>query len=266
MKPLSAAAPLPLRRNRFLRAGVNAVRHRNLTPADALLVSYPKSGNTWLKFMLAHALTGEATTFDSSEALVGTVGVTDSPPLLPSGGRILKSHERYGLGVRAPGLVVQLVRDGRDVAVSYYHHLVRRGASFDSFSAYLRLFTRGRLDGYGRWDEHVASWLDSPHTVDGRLLTLRYEALLEAPEEHLRQAIAFLGVEVDETRVAPSVNASRFDRMRERERSSRFHERQNGQFFVRKGVAGEWREAFDEADLRLFEHSFGETLTRLGYA
>ena len=237
-----------------------------MTPADALLVSYPKSGNTWIKLMLAHALTGVAASFDATEDAIGTIGGDmDSPTLLPHGGRILKSHESFSAGVRAPGRVVYVARDGRDVAVSYYHHLVRRSVVTGTFSGFLPRFLAGEFDGYGPWGAHVTSWLDGPAAGDGRLLTIRYEDLLEDPLGGLRQALEFLGASVDSDVVEAAVEANRFDQMRQRETQSAFHERQGERFFVRRGVAGEWRETFADSDTALFDRAAGAVLERLGY-
>jgi hypothetical protein len=262
-----SGVPAAMKRNRLLRSGVNAVRHRTVTRSDALLVSYPKSGNTWLKFMLAHALTGVATSFDATEDAIGSVGGhTDVPPLLPGGGRILKSHEALSTGVRAPGPVVYVVRDGRDVAVSYHQAFVRKGLNPGAFSGYLPRFVAGEVDGYGAWGAHVTSWLDGRVARDGRLLTIRYEDLLEDPIGGLQLTLEFLGASVDAEAVEAAVEANRFEQMRRRETESSFHEKQGDKFFVRRGIAGEWRETFSEADIALFDGAFGAVLDRLGYA
>jgi len=260
------SVPVAVKRNRVLRGGVNAFRHRSVRRADALLVSYPKSGNTWMKFMLAHALTGVATSFDATEDAVGQVGGrTDVPALLPGGGRILKSHESFSAGVRAPGPVVHIVRDGRDVAVSYYQQLVRKGPDPGEFSSFLPRFVAGELDGYGPWGVHVTSWLDGRVARDERLLTIRYEDLLEDPLGGLQQTLEFLGVPVGADVVEAAVEANRFEQMRQRETASAFHEKEGNQFFVRRGVAGEWQETFAPPDTALFDHAFGAVLERLGY-
>jgi sulfotransferase family protein len=259
--------PAAAKRNRILRSGVNALRHRGVTQSDALLVSYPKSGNTWLKFMLAHALTGVPTSFDATEDAIGQVGKrTEVPTLLPDGGRILKSHEAFFAGVRAPGPVVYVVRDGRDVAVSYYQQFVRRGWNPGEFSDFLPRFVAGALDGYGPWGRHVTSWLDRSVARDGRLLAIRYEDLLEDPLGGLQQTLEFLGASPDADVVEAAVEANRFEKMRQRETQSAFHERQGDRFFVRRGIAGEWRETFSDADIALFDRAFGAALERLGYS
>jgi aryl sulfotransferase len=160
---------------------------------------------------------------------------------------------------------VYVVRDGRDVAVSYYQQFVRRGWEPGEFSDFLPRFVAGALDGYGPWGAHVTSWLDGSVERDGRLLTIRYEDLLEDPLGGLQQTLAFLGATVDPEVVEAAVETNRFEQMRQRETASAFHEKQGDRFFVRRGIAGEWRETFSEADTALFDGVFGGVLDRLGY-
>jgi hypothetical protein len=47
-------------RRSMLRRVVYGWRHRGLKPADVMLASYPRSGNSWTKLMLAELLAGSA--------------------------------------------------------------------------------------------------------------------------------------------------------------------------------------------------------------
>src|SRR6185503_5706610 len=109
---------------------------------------------------------------------------------------------------------IYLIRDGRDVAVSYYYTLIRRGLYEGEFSPFLRLFLGGGVDGYGPWHEHVASWLDSPLAREGSVLAVKYEDLLGQPVENLSTTMEFLGVPVARERAEETVRAYSAERMR----------------------------------------------------
>jgi Sulfotransferase domain len=236
---------------------------------DVFLVSYPKSGNTWLKFMLAHLLSGREADFDRDSAVIADVGSHRSTPrVLPGPGRLIKSHEPYsGPQKRTYHKAIYLIRDGRDVAVSYYYTLIRRGLYEGDFGPFLKLFLGGRVDGYGPWHEHVESWLASPLRKNGSLLVLRYEDLLKEPVEKLSATMEFLGMPVAQERAEETIRAYSADRMRERERLSRFHEKKKRQdiMFVRTAGSGDWSQTFTAQDEELFSQEAGGVLRRLGY-
>ena len=85
-----------LRHQRYVRLLPVVYRHTGVSPQDAFLVSYPKSGNTWLKFMLTYLLSGREADFDSDSTTIADVGSHRATPgVLPGGGRLIKSHEPY---------------------------------------------------------------------------------------------------------------------------------------------------------------------------
>jgi hypothetical protein len=258
-----------LRHQRQVRLLPVVYRHAGVSRRDAFLVSYPKSGNTWLKFMLTELLGGREADLDNDSTVIADVGSHRSTPgVLPGAGRLIKSHEPYaGPQRRVYRRAIYLIRDGRDVAVSYYYTLIRRGLVEGEFSPFLRLFLRGGVDGYGPWHEHVESWLDSSLAEDGSLLALKYEDLLAKPVENLSAAMEFLGVPVAPERAEETVRAYSAERMRERERQSQFHERKKRRdiMFVRTAGSGDWTQAFSEEDEALFAEVTGGLLGRLGY-
>lgn len=258
-----------LRHQRHVRMVPVVYRHRSVSRRDAFLVSYPKSGNTWLKFMLAHLLGGREADLDNDSTVIADVGSHRATPhVLPEGGRLIKSHEPYSSPQkRFYRKAIYLIRDGRDVAVSYYYTLIRRGLYAGDFGPFLRLFLAGDVDGYGPWHEHVRSWLESPLHEDGTLLVLRYEDMLADPADNLCAAMEFLGVPVERERAEQTISEYTAERMRERERRTRFHERKQRQdiMFVRKAKAGDWAETFTPEDEELFLSATGGLLERLGY-
>ena len=76
-----------LRHQRHVRMLPVVYRHRGVSRRDAFLVSYPKSGNTWLKFMLAHLLGGREADLDNDSTVIADVGSHRATPrVLPEAG------------------------------------------------------------------------------------------------------------------------------------------------------------------------------------
>src|SRR3954454_16455656 len=157
------------------RQVVITYRHRGVRPSDVLVAAFPKSGSTWLRFALAGALTGREMDFDLVHDVSPPLGEhRGGPAIAPGGGRLVKSHElpRFVGSRRNRPKVVLLVRDGRDVGISYFHHLRRRGAVGEDFAAYWAHYVSGKAGVFGSWQAHARSWLDYART--GEVLVVRY--------------------------------------------------------------------------------------------
>src|ERR1700751_2437293 len=162
----------------------------NLTvfPDDVFLTSYPRSGNTWARFLIGNLIyQDEPVTFANIESRVPEIYFNSDHSLrsLPRP-RILKSHECFEpLYPR----VIYIVRDPRDVAVSFYHHNVKAGNVPDDcpMEAFVWRFVAGEFDRkWGSWYDNVLSWLSlrENHTT---FLFLRYESMkADALQELLR--------------------------------------------------------------------------------
>ena len=86
---------------------------------DTFIISYPRSGNTWTRFLIANLThPEEPVTFANIERLIPDAEAQSSRYMrgIPSP-RMVKSHSYFD--PRYPK-VIYIVRDPRDVALSYY--------------------------------------------------------------------------------------------------------------------------------------------------
>ena len=238
---------------------------------DAFVVSYPKSGNTWVRFLIAHLVAaGRPVDFSSVQEIVPGIDWLSARKIRSlSRPRILKSHEYFDPRYEK---LVYLVRDPRDVVVSYYHHDLRRGLIPEGhpIEQYVARFLAGRLDPYGSWQEHVGSWLGARDGDPGFLL-LRYEDLSAAPEPGLRRIADFLGLRSSDAELESACERSSFEAMR---RLERFQAETAGtlspvrvqQPFVRSGTVGGWRRELPPALGARITARWGTTMAALGYA
>jgi hypothetical protein len=250
-----------LRRNRAARTVAALHRHRACGPHDVILASYPKSGNTWLKFLLADILLDTEPDFERSERAIPVLGrpAPGAAPL-PVGGHLWKSHEPYSpLYRRRCARAVYLVRDARDVAISEYHFLQRKGRFGGDLEGFLEIFLAGRADGYGSWDAHVrsftAGWRGAP---DARIV-VRYEDLLADCAGTLAGVLRFLAVAAPPERVALAVERNAFAGMRAKEVVAAGTTPQ-----VRAGRAGQWRAQLTAEQAARFWSALPQ-LGRMGY-
>jgi hypothetical protein len=112
------------------------------------------------------------------------------------------------------------------------------------------------------WGERVGRTIeDGPALLGSNYAEVRYEDLLTRPEEEVRRLLEFLGAEAGEEAVRRCVSSASFEKLsRGRNRGQ-----EDPTSFFRKGVAGDWRNAFTEEDSKVFEDEAGELLIRLGY-
>lgn len=238
----------------------NKVTPEQVYPDDVYLVSYPKSGNTWSRFLVGNYISNNQCDFTTCHDLVpdlyrdpGNCDGLERP-------RFMKSHAPY---FPAYPNVIYIVRDGRDAAVSYYFHAQKMGAVEEgiSFPAFMDLFNSGELGRFGTWNDHVLGWLDAS---DVNLHVVRYEDMLANTQGALRDMLTFAGLNVDDERVHEAVQASDFGSMRKK-RVQRIETTGEAPILVRKGRQGDWSNYFDNALHDEFLAVHGTALKRLGY-
>ena len=252
-----------------VRVPVIWYRHRGCTRSDAFVAAYPRSGSTWLRFLLFEMLCQDSAVFTNVNRVIADIGYhREAPPLLPNQGRLLKTHEPYR---REYKKAIYLVRDGRDVVLSEFAYQKARGWIRDDFDAFLDSFLRGRVSGYGSWAQHVQSWMESPLAAGGNLLTLRFEDMRANAEKALADIAAFLGVSIDAAAIRSAIQNNTLKKMQSKEdRTPQFSNlppnNGNGLRFVRSGAVGGWRGRLSEAQLQLIDQHAGATLEALGYS
>lgn len=250
-----------------LRVPLVHFRHRNLRQADVFCGSYPRSGSTWVRFTLYEILSRKEATFDAVNWGLPDVGEQRSALcLLPREGRLIHTHEPYR---REYHRALYIVRDPRDVVLSEYAYL--KGLDFfrGSLDQFVSDFVRGKVNGFGAWQDHVMSWLDSPLSKSGDLLLVHYRDLRQTPELGFARILEFLGLEVDPAVIRQAVANNSLDKMRGKEdRAPRVAVRlpRPKNRVVRTGLVEGWRAQLSSSQVDLIQRYAQDALQRLGYS
>lgn len=248
-----------------LRVPLVWYRHRGVTPQDVFVASYPRSGSTWLRFLLFETLTRNEAGFDNVNRVLPDVGMhATATPLLANQGRLIKTHEPFRAEYKR---AIYVVRDVRDVVLSEYAYQNALGRIHGTFDDYLSDFLEGTATGYGSWQEHVRGWLDSPSAEHGNLLVVSYRDLRKDTQSQLEQILAFLGVRIERKIIANAIRNNEFQKMRAKEdRNPQLGKSgDEDRRFVRKGAVGGWREQLTAEQLDRIEKKAGAMLARLGF-
>jgi len=215
--------------------------------SDAIIVSYPKCGRTWLRAMLTVYCTKLYGI--SSDLLIDFINLHQVDRRIP---RLFFSHEvNYKAAPASVSIdrrrltrtkLIFLTRDPRDVIVSLYAHRVYRDHDWrGSIETFLTSADGGLLtilQYYKIWNEYLTTHSDA--------LVIRYEDLHADPCTVFQALLGHLGQPVIQTALVDTVNETTFPRLREMERQSQFRSnRLNAQsidhpeaFKVRRGVVG----------------------------
>lgn len=237
-------------------------------PDDVVIVSYPKSGSTWVRFVLANlsqTLLGQHQEVDflQMQRIVPEVSLDASRngvdfEALPAP-RIMRSHALYN--PKFPK-VVYLIRDGRDVLVSYYYHFRK----FHEFDGTLFDFIQSNARGV-EWDQHVNSWIfDAPS--GGNQCVIRYEDMLRDAFTEVEKIVRFSGLVCTSEEIRGAIDKSGFYKLRELEQRKGlgYVGDSNRQIpFIREGRSGAWQDNLGQAEKTYIKDKIGNTLIRTGY-
>jgi hypothetical protein len=277
---------LPRERTRALERWLRGREDwRKLRLADAVVVSFGKSGRTWLRVLLSrvyqlqHGLGERAVIgFDNLHHMTGAVP------------RIMFTHDNYVKDYTGhvdskadfyDKKVVFLARDPRDVAVSqYFQWKYRMKPNKKDINAYpetdLPLFDFVMSDaGLPKVIGFMNLWAkEAPKIRD--FMIVRYEDLRARPEAILERLLEFLGTPARAPEIADAVAFASLDNMKRMEQQRVFwlsggrlvpKDRNNpNSYKVRRGKAGGYRDDFDAAELAAIDRLVETTLDPLyGY-
>ncbi len=241
------------------------------------IISYPKSGRTWLRILFGKAICEQ---FNLDETLLlETHLLTRSAKINPT----LFTHDGAGFGDKNSWnelatdksfyrnkKVVFLVRDPKDVIVSSYFHVTKRQRRFDGS---ISEFIRSDIYGIKKIVTFYKIWLDN-QTIPKDFLLLKYENIHKDTSDVLRSLLTFTGVQnVPENTIETAVKFSDFENMRKLESSQTFSKtsmqpgdtNDEESYKVRKGKVGSYSEYLSQDDMNFINQVIEEAGHPFGY-
>jgi hypothetical protein len=252
---------------------------RGLTvfPDDVFLVSYPRSGNTWTRFLLGNLIyQDDPVTFSNIESRIPEIYFNRDRFLrqLPRP-RMLKSHESFQPHYPR---VIYIVRDPRDVAVSFYHHNVKARNIPDGYpmASFVSRFIAGEFDHkFGSWRDNVLSWT-ALRGNDPDFVMLHYEDMKRDTSNVLANVVAFLErcsfrrIDASPQALQRAIELSSPERMRALEKQEAgswvlTKGTRSDKPFVRSATSGGWKSHLAPEAVAAIESAWGHLMQSLGY-
>ncbi len=216
--------------------------NNNIVP----LVSFPKSGNTWVRFLLANLFKRDQnltvdfeninnfmpTNHDEDFTRISHLFVDNTPIFI-------KEHSNYyDMPYRNFKKAIYIYRDGFDSLYSYWHFT---DAQSPNLFPNIEAFSNCYWSYCGHWGSHLYSWvLDEKTKQQHQVLAISYERLINDTVAILTEITKFLEMDIDESRIIKAVHLSDKKNMKKLSGSKSFMKSKKKDFhFVRSASKGD---------------------------
>ena len=271
------------------------------------IASFPKSGNTWLRAFLCSYLymNLESKTFDfgllknilrfPSTKKYKDIGVVpksfedvaknwiavQEKINLNKKINFLKTHNAFGGLKNCPFTnkantlgAIYLVRDPRDVLISYSRHLEK--SIDETLELVLEDDHKGWLNEYkkdvigeirGSWAQNYNSWKNFYLTEK---IIIRYEDLIKDPFNNFSNIIRYLnklfGLEIDDEKIKKCIEITDFNKLKKLEMKTGFVENYSKkELFFNQGKSKQWQDILDKKTVLKLEKKFKKEMQELKY-
>ncbi|XP_049615558.1 sulfotransferase 2B1 [Syngnathus scovelli] len=246
-------------------------------PDDVVIVTYPKSGTTWMQEIIPLIMSG------GDPASVETLHNWDRVPWLeeartcslnlddrPSP-RMFTTH--FLPHMMPPSFfqvkpkVIYVMRNPKDVFTSSFHYCSMASFLVDPGpqSEFLQKFLKGEVI-FGSWFDHVKSWLEYKE----RIFYICYEEMIKDLKDSVARLALFLEKTLDDDVIEKIAERCVFKNMKKNNMSNysavpnEIMDTTKSQF-LRKGIAGDWKNQLTAVEVENFDAVYRENMKNVDY-
>jgi hypothetical protein len=245
---------------------VSGVPIEKILDSDVFLVSYPRSGNTWMRTIIAEIIYGKSgKSLDKIGDYVPDIHFHDVDRMTLKHPRVIKSHFAFTEEYKR---VIYITRDPRDVFISYHKYLQQRNRYENSLDNFIIDICNGKIFP-GTWRDHVNSWVfENPrkhHMADSNFMIIRYECLMKETEKNIAAVADFLGSNPSPRRIKKITYKSSIQHMKKKEKKGLFKWLPRNLVFINEGGYGNWKSVLSNKMVSLINENNKKEMKKLGY-
>lgn len=238
-----------------LQEEVDKLKDLQLYPDDVWVVSYPKSGTTWVQQIIRLIRSSGVQDDVKIDFAVPWLEAVARPRIREANfsveqvqrPRAFKSHFPYdslpcGPPHTTPCKYVYVIRNPKDVAVSAFFHSRLRFFPDIDWDSFWKKFIDGDME-FGNYFDHLLSWL--AHKAEANMIILQYEDMKKDLKRAVSKIAAFIDVHLSDEVVCKIADLTCFEKMKMDDTANyswnKRHHKEKATAFMRKGIVGDWK-------------------------
>ncbi|XP_077369977.1 cytosolic sulfotransferase 3-like [Festucalex cinctus] len=259
------------------------VKNFKAKPDDIVIASYPKSGTTWVCYLLDRLYFGQTHPEKETslplymrvpfleQSIPGHPKGKDLADQLTITPRLIKTHLPVQLVPQKfweqNCKAIYVARNPKDVVVSHFHfsRMSRTHPEPGDWDGFLQRFMQGKM-AYGAWHEHVVGWWEKKQTYPN-LHYVFYEDLTENLGREMDKLCRFLGMSPSAEEKESIMTAVKFDNMKDNKVTNFTNAplmNLKVSPFMRKGKVGDWKNHFTVAQSERCDEHYMQQIQSAG--